>query len=297
MRLVTTTHNIGCAITTNTMSSRNGLGNELPRRRAGTSMPAGSAEMVVLLGLAGCAWLVSARLATADMRLGVLTGAPMMSMSGQMSAASPMTMGLGGFVGIWTVMMAAMMVPSVSPVARVIGARTRATDRARGSATLFVGGYLLVWSAIGGAAYVIVQALWAYLPIGNPAAIREGAFLLIAAGLYQLTPIKAACLRHCQMPGKDVALRDIAPAQGSLGSLRAGLVHGVYCLGSSWSLMLVLLLVGMMNFVWMAVIAAIIFIEKVIPKGDTIGKVVGWALVGAGCILVAAPHPLPALMS
>lgn len=270
------------------------------RYRAGAALPASSAPIVILLGMAGGAWLVTARLATADMRLGVLTGASPMSMNGGMGATGPMSMSLGAFIGIWTVMMVAMMAPSVVPAVRVFDAQARAADRAQGATALFVTGYLLVWSAVGGAAYVIVQALQTWLPIGNLAAIRAGALLLIVAGVYQLTRLKVACLRHCQppeMPRKEMALREIAPVQGSPGWLRNGLVHGVYCLGSSWALMLVLLLLGMMNLAWMAAVAAVIFIEKVVPGGDVVGKVVGWVLVGAGIILVAAPHPLPALMS
>ncbi|HLJ82263.1 MAG TPA: DUF2182 domain-containing protein [Ktedonobacterales bacterium] len=265
--------------------------------RAGAALPASSAPVVILLGMAGGAWLITARLATADMRLGVLTGASPMSMSGGMGAAGPMSMSLGTFIGIWTVMMVAMMAPSVVPAVKGLDAQARAADRPRGAPLLFVVGYLLVWSATGGAAYVIVQAIQAWLPMGNPAAIRAGALLLIVAGVYQLTPLKLACLRHCQRSGKEMAPREIAPVQGSLGSLRIGLVHGVYCLGSSWPLMLVLLLLGMMNLAWMAAVAAVIFIEKVVPGGDVVGKVVGWVLVGAGIILIAAPHPLPALMS
>ena len=83
--------------------------------------------------------------------------------------------------------------------------------------------------------------------------------------------------------------------QGHLGALRAGLGQGVYCLGSSWPLMLVLLLVGMMNLAWMGVIAGVIFVEKVVPGGDVVSKVVGWGLAGWGIILLAAPHTLPAL--
>jgi predicted metal-binding membrane protein len=78
--------------------------------------------------------------------------------------------------------------------------------------------------------------------------------------------------------------------------MRAGLGQGVYCLGSSWPLMLVLLLMGMMNLAWMGVIAGVIFVEKALPGGDMVSKVVGWGLAGGGIILLAAPHTLPALI-
>jgi predicted metal-binding membrane protein len=113
--------------------------------------------------------------------------------------------------------------------------------------------------------------------------------------MYQLTPPKQACLRQCRSPHMGVAARVSTPAQGHLGAVRAGLWQGVCCLGSSWPLMLVLLLVGMMNLAWMGVVAGLIFVEKAVPSGDMLSKVVGWGLAGGGLILLAAPHALTAL--
>lgn len=258
--------------------------------------PASSALVATLLGVAGGAWLISARLATPDMRLGVLTGASMMSAHSQMGMPDSMSMSPGVFIATWTVMMVAMMVPSVVPAVRTFDTWVRTMGRSGGATVLFIAGYVLVWSAIGGVAYLVVHALQDWLPTGSTTALRVGAVLLVVAGVYQLTPPKQACLRHCRSPYTGEVPQGGTRARGRLGAVRAGLWQGVYCLGSSWPLMLALLLVGMMNLAWMAVIAGVIFIEKVVPRGAVVSKVVGWGLAGGGVILLAAPHTLPALV-
>jgi predicted metal-binding membrane protein len=268
------------------------------RHRAGAAPPAGSALVAVLLGVAGGAWLVSARLATPDMRLGVLTGTSTMSassQSSQMGMPGTMSMGLGVFIATWAVMMVAMMVPSFVPAVRRFDTWARTEGQSGGATVLFLAGYLLVWSAVGGVAYLAVHAFQGWLPAGSMIALRIGAVLLVVAGVYQLTPPKQACLRHCRSAHMGVASPVSTRAQGYLRAVRAGLWQGGYCLGSSWPLMLVLLLVGMMNLAWMGVIAAVIFVEKVVPGGDAASRVVGWGLAGYGIILLAAPHTLPAL--
>jgi predicted metal-binding membrane protein len=267
----------------------------LTEHRAGAARPAGRALVAVLLGVVGGAWLVSARLATPDMRLGVLTGASTMSASSQMGMPGAMSMGLGVFISTWTLMMVAMMVPSLVPAVRMFATRPRTTVQASSAAALMIAGYLLVWSAMGGVAYRVVQALQDWFPAGGSTALRIGAALLVVAGAYQLTPPKQACLRHCRSSHPDVASPVSTRMQGYLSAVRAGVWQGMYCLGSSWPLMLVLLLVGMMNLAWMGVIAGVIFVEKVVPRGYVVSKAVGWGLVGGGLILLAAPHTLPAL--
>jgi predicted metal-binding membrane protein len=229
------------------------------------------------------------------MRLGVLTGAATMSTGNQMGMPGAMAMGLGVFIATWTVMMVAMMVPSLVPTVRAFDAWARTTGPSGGATVLFVAGYLLVWSTVGIVAYLIVQALDGWLPAGSMAALRAGAALLVVAGVYQLTAPKQACLRHCRSPHIGVAPQVSTSMRSHLSAVRAGLGQGVYCLGSSWPLMLVLLLVGLMNLAWMGVIAGGIFVEKVVPSGDVVGKVVGWGLAGGGLILLAAPHTLPTL--
>jgi predicted metal-binding membrane protein len=264
-------------------------------QRAGAALPSGSALVAVLLGVAGGAWLLSARLATPDMRLGVLTGASTMSASSQMGMPGAMSMGLGVFIAIWAVMMVAMMVPSFAPAVRMFDTWARTEGQPSGVTVVFVAGYLLVWSAVGGVAYLAVHAFQGWLPAGSMTALRTGAVILVVAGVYQLTPLKQACLRHCRSVHRGVALLVSMRAQVYLSAVRTGLWQGVYCLGSNWPLMLVLLLVGMMNLAWMGVVAAVIFVEKVVPGGDVASKVVGWGLAACGIILLAAPHTLPAL--
>jgi predicted metal-binding membrane protein len=263
--------------------------------RAGAALPTGRALVAVLLGVAGGAWLVSARLATPDMRLGVLTGASTMAASSQMGMPDTMSMGLGVFIATWAVMMVAMMVPSFIPAVRRFDTWARTRGQSSGATALFLAGYLLVWSAVGGVAYLAVRTFQGWPPAGSMTALRTGAVLLVVAGVYQLTPPKQACLCQCRSAQMGVASPVSRRAQGYLSVVRAGLWQGVYCLGSSWPLMLVLLLVGMMNLAWMGIVAAVIFVEKVVPGGDAASKVVGWGLAGCGIILLVAPHTLPTL--
>jgi len=265
--------------------------------RDGASLAASSALVAILLGVAGSAWLISARLATPDMRLGMLTGAAMVSARSQMGmpGSTSMSMGLSVFIATWTVMMVAMMVLSTIPAVRTFDTAARTTGQPGGATVLFLAGYLLVWSMIGAVAYLIVQALQGWRPVGSLTGLRVGAGLLVVAGVSQLLPPTQACLRHCRSPQRDVASPVVTRVQGYLGAVRVGLTYGMYCLGSNWPLMLVLLLVGMMNLAWMGVIAGVIFVEKVVPSGAVVSKVVGWGLTGGGIILLTAPHTLPAL--
>ncbi len=267
----------------------------LTRAPAGTLLPARGAFTAILLGLAGGAWLLSARPAIPDMRLGVLTESSMPAARDQMAMSGAMSMSLSDFMVTWSVMMVAMMVPSVVPVVRRFDRWMRATGQSVGASVLFLTGYLLVWSAVGGVAYLLVQALQSLHPAGSMTTLRVGAVLLVVAGAYQLSWPKQACLSRCRSPRTVVGRLRCRQVRGCRYAVRAGLGQGVYCLGSCWPLMLVLLLVGMMNLAWMAVIAAVILVEKAAPSGEVVSKVVGWVLVGWGIILLAAPHTLPAL--
>jgi len=188
-------------------------------------------------------------------------------------------LGLPSFVLMWTVMMAAMMFPAVIPVVLAFTALTRGR---RGSPALaaaaFVGGYLVVWGALG----VPVQAVLAgaaRLATALPGLARLGGPLLVLCGLYQLTPLKNACLRHCRVPLLFLGhhWRD-----GPGGALLLGAHHGLYCAGCCASLMIVLLVVGVMNVGWMVALSALIYLEKVLPAGRLVGRVAGLALCAAG---------------
>ena len=262
-----------------------------------------AAVVASLLLLSAIAWLSTHGISDRDMRLGILTSPPERSMermeepmSGmEGSGRGSMSMAFGLFMATWVVMMVAMMFPAVAPV--VLTFRRWGHSRGRpGSATVaFVAGYLAVWAAIGVVAYALLEALHHWVPAESTTALRVGAVLLIAAGVYQLTPLKNVCLRHCRSPLSVLMQHSQTLSQGHSGPLKVGVVHGLYCVGCCWSLMVVLVLLGMMNLVWMGVVAAVVFVEKVLPRGETVSRAVGLGLVGLGVVLSIWPTALPAL--
>jgi len=190
---------------------------------------------------------------------------------------------LGWFVGVWAVMMAAMMFPSAIPV--VVAFATFSRSRGESptlAATLFVLGYLVVWGALGVPAHAILVAV-AGMRDATPrlAAMLPalGGVLLIACGLYQLTPLKDACLRHCRVPHLFLGhhWRD-----GLDGAFLLGAHHGLYCAGCCASLMVVLMVVGLMNMVWMVGLSIVIYLEKIVPRGSLVVRAAGVALCVAG---------------
>jgi predicted metal-binding membrane protein len=206
--------------------------------------------------------------------------------------------GLGWYVGIWVTMMAAMMLPSVAPMAIVFArvARSRA-DRGRATVSpwIFVSGYLLAWTLYGLLAYGIFRAIkaagWGFLAWDAQGPIVAGMAVAVA-GLYQLTPLKAVCLRHCRGP-----LHFILHGwhDGRVGALRMGGEHGLFCVGCCWGLMIVLFALGVMSLVWMAVVAALIFAEKVLPHGHRLTRPIAVLLVAVGIWVAAAPDSVPGL--
>ncbi len=206
--------------------------------------------------------------------------------------------GLGWFVGIWVTMMAAMMLPSVAPMA-LLFARISRERRGRGRAFVptwvFLAGYLGAWTAYGLAAYGLFRLVTAF-GTGWLAWDRAGPYVaggaIAAAGLYQLTPLKEVCLRHCRGPMHYVlhGWRD-----GKLGALRMGAEHGLFCVGCCWGLMVALFAVGVMSLFWMAVVAAVIFAEKVLPYGLRLSRVFALALVALGLWVALAPGSVPGL--
>ena len=189
--------------------------------------------------------------------------------------------GLGWYLGIWVTMMAAMMLPTVVPAARHAAPLTR-----RVPAVLFTGGYLAVWTAYGLLAYGVFR-LVSSLDLGWLAWDRGGPYaaggVLIAAGLYELTPLKRRSLRRCRE----------APQDGD--ALRYGLAHGIDCVGSSGALMAVLLVLGAMSLFWMAVVAVVIFAEKVLPRGPRLAPAFAVAFVTLGIWVAASPGSVPGL--
>jgi predicted metal-binding membrane protein len=196
----------------------------------------------------------------------VAGGAWILFLSGQ----GGMEMRAAPFLAGWTVMMAAMMLPSVSPLAIVYHRSSR--DHA-GSVALAIG-YLLVWVATGIAALAVVRAV--DVEMLGPQAV--GAIVALA-GLYQLTSLKTACLRRCRSPIDFLMQRW---RRGRRGALRLGAEHGVYCVGCCWGLMAVLVVAAAMAPVWAALIALIVFAEKVLPWGVTAARVLGVVAIVAG---------------
>jgi predicted metal-binding membrane protein len=243
------------------------------------------ALLPALLVASAVAWLATSQLADPGMRLGILTGATDGSMA---DAAMPieLPLAIALFMATWTLMMVAMMFPAVAPVVITFDRWAQSESRPRSVSAAFLGGYLAVWSVIGLAAYATVVILQTLVPVGDPNAQRVGGVLLAAAGLYELTPLKDLGLRHCRSPiGIVMQYADLL-ADGHRGPFRVGLVHGLYCVGCCWSLMLVLVLLGMMNLAWMGVVAAVIFAERVLPGGALLSRVTGIALA-AGVMLAA----------
>jgi predicted metal-binding membrane protein len=180
---------------------------------------------------------------------------------------------LPAFLVAWTVMMAAMMLPSVAPVASLY-ARSIAVHRAR-RLTLFTAGYLVVWASAGVLAFGL-GAVIARLANTNPAyGIAAGVGAYVACGLYQLSPLKYRCLQHCRSPLS--LFFHYSSYRGPLRDLRVGAHHGAYCLGCCWSLMVVLLALGAMSVVPMLILAAVVVTEKLWSKGERFSRLVGIA--------------------
>ena len=243
-----------------------------------------SATVVIwatLLAVAGLCWAWLLTWSTGS-TMGMDTA---MGMSG-----APAT--LAAFLGVWVVMMAAMMLPSVAPVSRMY-LRVIGANRPRGAAPLrvvgLVAGYLLAWAAYGLAAYALTGRLDALAMTSARTRVWAAAAALVVAGIYQFTPLKATCLRHCRSPLS--VLLHVGNITGPLRDVRVGVWHGGYCLGCCWSLMLVLVAVGLMNMVWMAALAVVIFLEKVWRYG----RQLSWA-VGAGMLVLAALLPWQATL-
>jgi predicted metal-binding membrane protein len=206
------------------------------------------AGLMVTLGIAGASWVVAIRQMT-GMDMGVATRLG----------------SFGFFVVLWVLMMAAMMLPGAAPA---VVRRAHASGRAR-AVPLFIGSYLAVWTLVGLAVYAL------YRPHGS---VPAGA-VAIAAGVYELTPLKQRCRRRC---------RD------SVGS---GLEFGLYCVGSSIGLMLILVALSVMSIAWMAIIAVLVVAQKLVPGKAALDVPLALAIVGLGVLIIIAPMSVPGLMA
>jgi predicted metal-binding membrane protein len=234
---------------------------------------------IAVAALAAAAWVVTVVLAR-DMGNG------------------PGTMGLAllPFVGLWVVMMAAMMLPSAAPVAvlwtRLISGSSAGLGRIVRMST-FLGGYLLVWAAVGAVAFAALTGTGRLLTASPTAAKWLGVSIFVAAGVYQLTPWKDWCLRRCRSP--IGALMYYAGYRGRGRDLRVGVHHGATCAGCCWGLMVILVAVGVMNLAVMAALAVVVFAEKLWRYGKPFGLAVGAGLVVTGVLAIWFPWLLPGL--
>jgi len=206
--------------------------------------------------------------------------------------------GLAWYVGVWVTMMAAMMLPSALPMVLVFSKVSRDRERHRGvyaPTWVFVAGYLVAWTLYGLAAY----GLYRLVAWGDPGFLRWNQQGPIAvgvavalAGVYELTPLKTACLKHCRGPLHFV-MHGFRKGVG--GGLVMGVEHGLWCVGCCWGLMLVLFALGVMSVLWMAIVAAIVFVEKILPRGIWLSRATAIALIALGCWVAVAPGSVPGL--
>ncbi|HEY8196618.1 MAG TPA: DUF2182 domain-containing protein [Gemmatimonadales bacterium] len=229
-----------------------------------------------LLALAALAWLSIAHMA-ATMR----THAGMsMSSAGPWDASET-----AGLALMWIVMMMAMMIPSVTPVILLfagVSRRRRMEGVAAAPAAVFTLGYLLAWTGYAVLAAITQSALHSAAllsPSMSSASPLLGGAILVVAGVYQWLPLKGACLSHCRSP---LGFFSTEWREGVSGALRMGFRHGSYCVGCCWALMALLFVAGVMNLIWVAVIAGFVLAEKVVPNGRLLGRIAGAVLAGFG---------------
>jgi predicted metal-binding membrane protein len=191
---------------------------------------------------------------------------------------------------MWAAMMMAMMLPSAAPMILLYASivRRRAHRGALGVTAVFALGYVAVWAAFGIAATMMqwsldVAALLS--PTMRTTSVAIAGAVLIGAGLYQWTPLKQACLRHCRSPLDFVLTRW---REGTRGAFGMGLRHGTYCLGCCWLLMALLFVGGVMNLAWIVGIAAFVLVEKTAPAGHWLGRIAGGGLVAWGAATLLA---------
>jgi predicted metal-binding membrane protein len=199
---------------------------------------------------------------------------------------------LGWFLSVWIVMMAAMMFPSVSPTVALF---SRMSRKSRLVPLVFAAGYLLTWAGAGAIAFALAAAAPRIAGVdlswggaGRPLASAT----LVMAAVYELTPLKNACLGRCRSPLGALlgSWRD-----GWSGALRMGAVNGAWCVGCCWALMASLFALGVMSLTWMAVVAAIIAAEKILPWRRTATYGTAVVLLGLGLLVLLAPDSLPGL--
>jgi len=242
-------------------------------------------KTAVLWALAGLAWILVLwqwHAMACPMCRGMSVACPMC-----MGTGRPLALSLTLFLGMWTSMMAAMMLPSVTPMV-LLFQRVSKNREEKGHAAspvwIFVAGYLIAWALTGLGAFAVARAVQAALNI-FPVLERYGRDVtggtLVLAGLYQLSPFKDRCLRHCRSPLDFLTegWRD-----GKFGALRMGTSHALYCIGCCWGLMAVMFAVGLMNLTWMVALTVVMAMEKISARGIWVGRLAGAAIFAFGIL-------------
>ncbi len=261
-------------------------------------------RLVVIGGLAtviiaAWIWIVFGAGVGPDARMNDISQQPTAGMSGSgmggmpMAVMTPAVWSVGYAVlifAMWWIMMLAMMLPSATPTL-LLFARVNRKEKAGGRpyvpTAAFAGGYLTVWGAFSA---IAASTQWLLVQLGllsdmmATTSTRLGGVILVAAGVWQLNPIKNVCLRHCRSPLSFLA-QGWRP--GRLGAFRMGVEHGAYCLGCCWFLMVLLFFGGVMNLYWIAGLAAYVLIEKTAPMGQWLARIAGAGLVAWGALLIA----------
>jgi predicted metal-binding membrane protein len=253
-------------------------------RPSGAAIAAAEARVTgAVLGVAAVAWLITVAL-TRD------AGMAMPASDWRLRTAV-------AFLVAWTVMMAAMMLPSVTPAARLWLWAIRGDTSDPSSRVLrmaaFVAGYLVSWVAVGVAALAVIVAGSALARTTPMHGRLAGAGLLVLAGAYQLTPLKQACLIKCRAPfGLFLTYSAFGPR---LRDLRVGIHHGAYCVGCCWGLMAVLVAVGMTNLLLMAAVAGAVALEKAWSRGVGLSRWLGVVMIAAGLLALFVQGVAPGL--
>lgn len=191
---------------------------------------------------------------------------------------------------MWWVMMCAMMLPSATPMVLLFATMNRKQKDAGNPfvpTSLFASAYLIAWAGFSLAAVALqwsLESVALLSPLSASANAVFGGLVLLAAGVYQLTPLKRACLRHCRSPIQFVLTRWRG---GANGAIRMGLEHGAYCVGCCWFLMALLFFGGVMNLYWITGIALFVLLEKSVPMDHWLSYLAGIALIAAGGIVLA----------
>ena len=246
------------------------------------------AALVAVITIAWIWILLGAGTGMTAMRMVLRSGVP--GMAGMMVPAE-WTLGYAGLMFVmWCAMMAAMMLPSAAPIL-LLFARANRNERAGGRpfipTGIFAAGYLAAWGGFSALATGLqweLQRLGLLSPMMATTSYWLGSAILLAAGVWQLTPIKTICLRHCRSP-MGFLVQSWHP--GRPGAFRMGLEHGTYCLGCCWFLMGLLFFGGIMNLFWIIGLAGFVLLEKTTPMGSWIGRIVGIGVAVWGGLMLA----------